>query len=274
MVLPSQNNQDNSNGNAPDGGKRPHHVNFGEILKHMFNIREDAATNAEIRDRILSGGRITGTNMVVMVCAVFIASAGLITDSVAVIIGAMLVSPLMGTILATAYGTASNNGMVIERFGFGFIIQVLMSVAAATIFFLLCPVKQATAQIIARTQPGWFDVIIATAGGVAGIVGQTRQDKSNTIIPGVAIATALMPPLCTCGWAIANMHWRMLLGAFYLFVINTYFIYVSAVVVLGVLNTPHIRAMTKLEWHHKRHKMIRNTILVLLPIILVAFSLV
>ena len=235
--------------------------NFRTILKKMFSITEDAASNEEIRDRILSGGKITGTNMVVMICAILIASVGLNTNSIAVIIGAMLISPLMGSILAISYGTVSNDAYLIKRHFFGF-----------AIYFLLSPVKEPTEQLLARTNPNFFDVIIAISGGVAGIVGQTRKDKSNNIIPGVAIATALMPPLCTCGYALANGEFRMLLGAFYLFIINAYFIYIASDVMLTLLGTPRIKAMSAAEWKRARKKMHRNTILVLLPIILIAIG--
>lgn len=244
------------------------HDSLSALIKHMFSISEDAASHEEIRDRLLSGGRITGTNMVVMICAIIIASVGLNTDSVAVIIGAMLVSPLMGTILAMAYGTASADSHITYRFWVGLTFQVIVSIATATIYFLLSPNKTATPQILARTQPSFYDVLIASAGGVAGIIGQTRADKSNNIIPGVAIATALMPPLCTCGYSIANGHWVMLGGAFYLFIINAYFIFVSALIVLTVLSIPKIKEMTPQQWLRLRVKMIRNTIIVIIPSII------
>ena len=115
--------------------------NFRTILKKMFSITEDAASNEEIRDRILSGGKITGTNMVVMICAILIASVGLNTNSIAVIIGAMLISPLMGSILAISYGTVSNDAYLIKRHSFGFAVQIVMSVVTATIYFLLSPIS-------------------------------------------------------------------------------------------------------------------------------------
>jgi len=243
-----------------------------DSLKQIFSISGDAASNEEIRDRLFSGGQITGTNMVVMICAIIIASIGLITNSVAVIIGAMLISPLMGTILAIGYGTVSNDSETTVKYMIGFGMQVLFSVGAATVFFLLCPEKEATEQIIARTNPGVLDVLIAVAGGVAGIVGQTRQDKANNIIPGVAIATALMPPLCTCGFCIANGNWRMLGHAVYLFVINAYFIFVSACIVLSILKIPKVKQLSEAEWRKKRFGMIRNTVIVLLPIIVVVIQ--
>ena len=241
-------------------------------MKKWFSITEDVASNGEIRNRILSGGRITGTNMCVMVCAIIIASVGLNTDSVAVIIGAMLISPLMGSILASAYGTVANDSYLVKKHLAGFGFQIVASILTSTIYFLLSPIKEATPQLIARTQPTLYDVLIATAGGIAGIIGQTREDKANNIIPGVAIATALMPPLCTCGYSIATGQWHMLLGALYLFIINTYFIFCSSALVLSLLGTPKVKEMTEAEWKRSKRRMIRNTIIILIPSIAAVLS--
>lgn len=245
-----------------------------QTLRRIFSITEDAAAHEEIRERLLSGGKVTGTNMCVMICAIVIASVGLNTDSVAVIIGAMLISPLMGSILAIAYGSVSNNAPLVRRHAIGFAFQIVISVLTAVIYFALTPIKTATAQLIARTQPTFFDVLIAIAGGIAGIIGQTRKDKANNIIPGVAIATALMPPLCTCGYAIATHQWAMLGGAAYLFAINTYFIFFSASVVLSLLRIPRVREMTAAQWKKLRRRMIRNTILIVLPSIAITIIMV
>lgn len=238
-------------------------------LHEVFSISQDRASNEEIRDRLLSGGKVTGTNMCVMVCAILIASVGLITDSVAVIIGAMLVSPLMGSILAISYGAVSNDPGLVRRHLAGFAMQVLFSVGTATVYFLLWPVKEPTAQLLARTAPGITDIIIAIAGGTAGIIGQTREDKYNNVIPGVAIATALMPPLCTCGFCIANARWDLLAGSAYLFAINAYFIFVSSNVVLYILQIPKVREIDQKEWKRLHRKGARNMILILLPMILI-----
>lgn len=245
---------------------------IGITIKRMFSISEDVASNDEIKERLLSGGQVTGTNMVVMVCAILIASVGLNNNSTAVIIGAMLISPLMGSILATAYGTVSVDFSLTRKHLIGFFFQIIASVLAATIYFLLSPIKEPTAELIARTSPSFFDVLIAIAGGVAGIVGQTREDKANNIIPGVAIATALMPPLCTCGYAIANARWRMLGGAAYLFLVNSYFIFLASAVVLTLLKIPRVRDLTETEWKRVRRGMIRNTIVILIPSILIGLS--
>ena len=243
-----------------------------ETVRKMFSLQEDIASNEEIRNRLLAGGRVTGTNMCVMVCAMVIASVGLNVNSTAVIIGTMLISPLMGSILALAYGTVSVDVNIIKKHAVGFGFQILASVTASSIYFCLSPLKEATTELLARTSPSFFDIIIATAGGLAGVIGQTREDKANNIIPGVAIATALMPPLCTCGYSIANGSWRMLGGAFYLFVINAYFIYMSSCLVLSAFRIPKVRELTWNEWKRLRKAMIRNTILVVLPCILIALS--
>lgn len=242
------------------------------MWRDLFNLKGGAASIQEINQRILADATVSGTNLIVLVMAIMIACVGLNMNSVAVIIGAMLISPLMGSILAISYGTASNDAYLVKRHAVGFAVQIFMSVATATVYFLLSPVKEPTEQLLARTNPGFFDVLIALAGGIAGIVGQTRKDKSNNIIPGVAIATALMPPLCTCGYAIANGNLRMLLGAFYLFTINAYFIYIASDLMLVLLRTPRVRAMTFTEWKRLRKKMYRNTLLVLLPILAIAIG--
>ena len=241
-------------------------------IKKAFSLTEDSASNEEIRSRLLDGGKITGTNMCVLVCAMVIASVGLNVSSTAVIIGAMLISPIMGSILASAFASVSADYPLLRKHTIGFGMQILISVAAATIYFLFSPLKEPTVELLARTSPAFFDVLIAFFGGLAGIIGQTRQDKTNTVIPGVAIATALMPPLCTCGYSIANGRWDMLLGAGYLFIINAYFIFLSASIILSVLKIPKMKELTPKEWKRHRIRMIRNTIIIALPSIAAVYT--
>lgn len=238
------------------------------MLKKMFSLKEDTASHEEIRDRLISGGQITGTNMCVLICAMVIASVGLNVSSTAVIIGAMLISPLMGSILAMAYGLVSNDFKLWRNHAIGFAMQIVISIATSTIYFLLSPLKEATPELLARTSPTFYDVLIATAGGFAGIIGQTRSGKFNNIIPGVAIATALMPPICTCGYSIANGNWKMLSGAAYLFIVNAYFIFLSSAIILSLLKTPKVRELTEKEWKKLRFRMIRNTLIILIPSII------
>ena len=247
------------------GEHEKRHQEWKALWHYMFSISADSASHEEIKQRLLDGGRVSGTNMCVMVCAILIASVGLNTNSTAVIIGAMLISPLMGSILAIGYGTVTADYFVVRRHLTGFLFQIICSVLTSAIYFLLSPEKGVTAELLNRTNPSFYDVIIASAGGIAGIIGQTRKDKANNIIPGVAIATALMPPLCTCGYSIANQKWRMLSGALYLFVVNSYFIYMSACVVLTLLRIPQVRETSEKERKRTVHKLVRNAILVSLP---------
>ena len=242
-----------------------------EKIKRIFSLSEDSASNEEIRSRLLDGGKVTGTNMCVLVCAMVIASVGLNMSSTAVIIGAMLISPLMGSILASAFASVSADYPLLKKHLSGFALQIAISVCAAMIYFLLSPVKDPTVELLARTSPTFFDVLIAFFGGLAGIIGQTRQDKANTVIPGVAIATALMPPLCTCGYSIANGRWDMLLGAGYLFILNSYFIFLSASIILSALKIPKMKKLTPKEWKKRRFRMIRNTIIITLPSIVAVY---
>lgn len=195
-----------------------------EILKDAFSLESDTANYEEIRTRLVEGGQVTGTNMCVLMLAIFIASIGLNMNSTAVIIGAMLISPLMGSIQAAAYGTATADLRLFRKSVIGLMFQVMVCLITSTLYFLISPISTTTSELLARTQPTIWDVLIALFGGIAGIIGITRKEKSN-VIPGVAIATALMPPLCTCGYGIATGQWRFLLGAGYLFLVNSYFIF-------------------------------------------------
>ena len=253
---------------------RNEHESVKEKIREAFSLSEDNASHEEIRSRLMDGGKVTGTNLCVLVCAMIIASVGLNVSSTAVIIGAMLVSPIMGTILASAYGNVSADYLTLRNHVVALVIQVAISVTAATIYFFISPVKEPTVELIARTSPTFFDVLIAFFGGLAGIIGQTRLDKTNTVIPGVAIATALMPPLCTCGYSIANGRWDMLLGAGYLFIINAYFIFLSASIVLTLLKIPKTRELTDKEWRRHKIRMVRNTIIVAIPSIVALYYMV
>ena len=245
-----------------------------EKVRKAFSLKEDSAPHEEIKARLLDGGQVTGTNMCVLVYAMIIASVGLNMSSTAVIIGAMLISPIMGSILASAYGSVSADYPLLRNHLLGFGIQIAISVSAAMIYFLLSPVKEPTVELLARTSPTFFDVLIAFFGGIAGIIGQTRIDKTNTVIPGVAIATALMPPLCTCGYAIANCRWDMLLGAGYLFILNAYFIFLSASIILSVLKIPKTKELTEKEWRRHRFRMVRNTIVIAIPSIVAVYYMI
>ena len=217
-------------------------MKFSEELKkffrELFSLHADAASNAEIRERIINGGSFRGTNMCILILAILIASIGLNMNSTAVIIGAMLISPLMGGIMSMAYGLATADLRHFRSALMSFVIQVIISMITSTIYFKITPLQMASNEMIARITPTIWDVLIALCGGIAGIIATTRKDRVNNVVPGVAIATALMPPLCTAGYGLATMQWRYFIGAAYLFFINMFFICLTSVIMLRILHVP------------------------------------
>lgn len=178
-----------------------------------------------------------GSNLWVLAFAIVVASIGLNMNSTAVVIGAMLISPLMGPINGIGYSVATYNFSLFQRAVKNFSFAVLASLIASTLYFAISPVSTAHSELLARTSPTIYDVLIALFGGLAGIVAISTKYKGN-VIPGVAIATALMPPLCTAGYGLATANFTYLFGALYLFTINTVFIALAAVIVSQVLRFP------------------------------------
>ena len=191
----------------------------------------------ETIESIRKGIEFKGTNLWVLIFATFVASLGLNTNSTAVIIGAMLISPLMGPIMGFGLGLGISDFDLIKRSFRNFATATVFSVITSTLFFLISPISEAQSELLARTQPTVYDVLIAFFGGLAGIVASSTKSKGN-VIPGVAIATALMPPLCTAGFGLASGNLYYFFGAFYLYFINTVFISLATYVVVRLLKYP------------------------------------
>ena len=207
-------------------------------INKYFDIHFERADDATISKRLIGGAKIKGPALVTLILSIFIASIGLNMNSTAVVIGAMLISPLMGPILAIGFGFATLNFTVVKSGILRLSLQITIAVLASALYFYISPVQTATSELLARTEPNIFDVFIAIFGGLAGIIGQTRKTLDN-VIPGVAIATALMPPLCTAGYGLANGNWNYFFGASYLFFINAFFIFFASFIVLkGVYSLP------------------------------------
>jgi uncharacterized hydrophobic protein (TIGR00271 family) len=206
-------------------------------LRRLFNLRRDQDDPDVIDAEIRAGSRPVGANLWVLFFAILIASVGLNVNSTAVIIGAMLVSPLMGPIQAMGYGAGVQDVKLIRQGALALAIFTLLSLVSSTLYFAVSPLNQPGSELLARTSPTLWDVLIALFGGAAGMVAATRKDVSN-VVPGVAIATALMPPLCTVGFGLANARWDMVGGAFYLFVINGVFIAVGTLAISKLLRLP------------------------------------
>jgi len=177
----------------------------------------------EYREKLYDDLHVRLRDIVILMCAIFIASIGLNMNSTAVIIGAMLISPLMTPIIGLGFGLAIFDTRLIKQSLGVLFTQVLVSLLVSTLYFWISPLSYASSELIARTSPTIWDVLIAIAGGIAGVIG-SRKKEANNIVPGVAIATALMPPICTAGYGLANGNVRFLFGALYLFLINCVFI--------------------------------------------------
>ncbi|MBO5449548.1 MAG: DUF389 domain-containing protein [Ruminococcus sp.] len=244
-----------------------------QIFHSMFSLRNDMASYDEIENTIVSGAKLQGTNACILILAILVASVGLNMNSTAVIIGAMLISPLMGGITSIAYGFATNNLGLAKWSAFRLGIQVCISILTSCVYFSVSPITEASGELLARTSPTVWDVIIAICGGLAGIIGQTRKEKSN-VIPGVAIATALMPPLCTAGYGLAHMEFSYFFGALYLFFINGFFICVTAILVLKYLRVPQFKELGRKALSRIHRYMFIIAIITMIPSIYLAYDIV
>ena len=196
---------------------------FVKDIGRYFNLMADKEDERQVIEQVSAGVVFRGTNLWILIFAIFIASLGLNVNSTAVIIGAMLVSPLMGPIIGLGLSVGIGDYELMKRALKNYAIATLISVITAAVYFLLSPINDARSELLARTSPSLYDVLIAFCGGAAGVLALTTKSKGQ-VIPGVAIATALMPPLCTAGYGLATAQWSYFFGAFYLFFINTVFI--------------------------------------------------
>ena len=201
-------------------------ISLKAYLRQYFDMSENREKEEDVVDEIASGVTFKGANLWILICAVFIASLGLNINSTAVIIGAMLISPLMGPILGMGLAVGIDDLPLLRRAVKNYMVATIIGIITATVYFLLTPFQGVQSELLARTEPTIYDVLIAFFGGAAGIVAASIKDKGN-VIPGVAIATALMPPLCTAGYGIATGNLAFFAGASLLYFINTVFIAVA-----------------------------------------------
>ena len=209
------------------------------FIKKLFNITNDVDKNLVVNS-IKKDISMRGTTSWILVCSILIASVGLNADSTAVVIGAMLISPLMGPILGLGFSIATNDINTLKNSSSNFIAMVLISVLTAFIFFLVFPIKDQSSELLTRTEFDIRDVLIAFFGGLALIIAKTKKENISTAIFGVAIATALMPPLCTAGFYLAIYEIELAVKAMYLFIINSMYIIVATYLVLKFLQFPLI----------------------------------
>ncbi len=238
-----------------------------------FDLQPDQADLSEIDQTFRGGVEFRGTNLWVLIFAILIASIGLNINSTAVIIGAMLISPLMGPIMALGYGAGINDSALMRSSLFNLGLAALLSLLASTAYFQITPLSQAHSELLARTTPSIWDVLIALFGGLAGVIGVTRRVKSN-LIPGVAIATALMPPLCTAGYGLAAGNFQYFLGAFYLFAINCVFIAIATLMMVRLMRLPSSKLLDERTLVKRRAAIGFVVLLTLVPSLYLAFNLV
>ncbi len=211
-------------------------VSLRKLFVTTFNIREGAEVK-QTTEGIKRDISFKGHNSWILVFSIFIASIGLNVNSIPVVIGAMLISPLMGPILGIGLAVGTNDWETLTRSLKNFGIMILIALATSVFYFAITPLTEITSELLNRVKPTLLDVFIAIFGGLAGIVAGSRKEKSN-VVPGVAIATALMPPLCTAGYGLANGNTSMFFGAMYLFLLNSVFICLSTYFIIRYLRFP------------------------------------
>ena len=243
-------------------------------LADRFSLSEDSARQEETVDMICRGVEFRGTNLWVLIFATMIASLGLNVNSAAVIIGAMLVSPLMGPIMGVGLSLGINDFDLLKKSLRNFSLMVVVAIATSTLYFFISPLGTARSELLARTVPTTYDVLIAFFGGPAGIVAQSRKDRNSTVIPGVAIATALMPPLCTAGFGLATGQFKFFIGAFYLFFINTVFIAIATFVVVRFLKYRKKEFLDKGREARVRRSMLLIVLVTIVPSVVIGYRIV
>lgn len=237
-------------------------------MLNLLDIRGDMMSYEEIDVMMQENTVIHGSNMWILMLAILIASIGLNVNSTAVIIGAMLISPLMSGIMTMGYSLAVRDLTLLKHAFTRFGTQVVISLMTSTVYFIITPLTEPTSEMIARTSPTLWDVLIALFGGIAGMIGNTRQKKGN-VIPGVAIATALMPPLCTAGYGIASLQPKFIFGAFYLFLINTLFITLSTAFVTLALRVPYHKNISEAKQKKINRVITAITVIAIIPSIFI-----
>ncbi len=256
--LPNTNNQE------------PEQINFSQVrtffssfVSDLIDLRKGVDKLGTIEE-IKNKRSMSGANAWMLMCSIMIASLGLDNNSPAVIIGAMLISPLMSPILGMGLGVGINDLRVVKNSFLHFSVAIMIAILVSTIYFALTPLGNFTPEIEARTHPTILDVLIAFFGGIAGIISMARKDISTTI-PGVAIATALMPPLCVTGYGIANLDLNIVLSSFYLFFSNTFFISLSTYLIVRLLKFPFRKYPVKKDMTRNRIVVMFFSLIVTIP---------
>jgi uncharacterized hydrophobic protein (TIGR00271 family) len=243
------------------------------FLGHRFSLLDGRAEESVIVEAIKKNVDFKGANLWALIFAIFIASIGLNVNSTAVIIGAMLISPIMGPVMGIGLGIGINDLDLVKKGGKNLLVATLISILTSTIYFYITPLHEAQSELLARTSPSIWDVFIAFFGGMAGMVAASRNERSN-VIPGVAIATALMPPLCTAGFGLATGNLLYAVGALYLYFINSVFIAIATFLVARYLNLERKHFDNPKTATKVTRYMIALVLITVLPSIVMAYRIV
>lgn len=232
-------------------------------LLGFIDLHNGEEEKAKVLDNVVRNTSFRGANLWILACAIVVASVGLNVNSTAVIIGAMLISPLMGPIVGAGFALGTYDFVILKKSAKNLLIATVVSLLVSTIYFFISPFKDAQSELLARTSPNIYDVLIAFFGGLVGVIATTRAEKGNPI-PGVAIATALMPPLCTAGYGLAMGNYTYFFGALYLYTINCFFICLATFAIVKYLQYPVVNHINK-----QKQKQIRNIISALIVLMIV-----
>lgn len=242
------------------------------IIVQALNLHEGEEDRKKTLESVRKNITFKGANLWILASAIIIASVGLNVNSTAVIIGAMLISPLMGPIVGAGFALGVYDFSLLKKSIENLAKATLVSLVVSTLYFTISPFKDVQSELLARTSPNIYDIIIAFFGGIVGVISITRAEKGNPI-PGVAIATALMPPLCTAGYGLATGQWSFFLGAFYLYCINCVFIGVSTFLIIKYLEYPAVKQIDQALEKKVRIIIYVLTMVLLLPSSYLAYSL-
>ncbi|MEN0050473.1 MAG: DUF389 domain-containing protein, partial [Bacteroidota bacterium] len=243
---------------------------FGDFWKNVVSWFRDFINLESGLDRegtiisIRKNMRMRGHSAWLLMCSIMIASLGLDLNSPAVIIGAMLISPLMSPILGIGLAVGINDKKMLSVSLQHYAVAILIALITSYIYFSFTPIGEVTDEILARTKPTTLDILIAFSGGVAGIISGSRKDQSNAI-PGVAIATALMPPLCVTGYGLAKGEWQIMLNSFYLFFFNAFFVALATFLIVRMLKFEEKEYATAQERQRTHLLILGFSILMIIP---------
>lgn len=257
---------------TPPDGIREH---LKVVLRRLLTIKDEMAPEEETIQSIKDGVDFQGAKLWILILAIFTASLGLNTNSAAVIIGAMLISPLMGPIIGMGLGMGINDFELFKRSFRSYLIATAFSVLTSTVYFITTPFAEAQSELLARTSPNIYDVFIALCGGLAGIIAlSSTSQRGGNVIPGVAIATALMPPLCTTGFGLGTGNWMYAIGAFYLYLINTIFISLATFIGVRAMHFKPKVFVDKQREKRVKHILVTIAVVTILPASLLTYQLV